>query len=73
MSIDIVDLVQADLAVRKRVGMERYGVPLRTTPGPEDYRDFLWEAYEEALDLTVYLRKLLSSRDAQLAPQLDDA
>jgi hypothetical protein len=59
---DIVDLVQADLSVRKRVGVERYGVPLRTTPTPQDYRDMLVEAYEEALDLVVYLKKTIETR-----------
>jgi hypothetical protein len=50
---EIADLVLADLAERKRVGMERYGVPLQ----PFNGRDALWDAYEEVLDLAIYLRQ----------------
>lgn len=51
----IVDLVMADLAERKRVGIERYGMPLRANNG----RSALVDAYQEALDLCVYLRQVI--------------
>ena len=54
----IVDLVVQDLEERKRVGIERYGMPLRAHNG----RDALVDAYQEALDLTVYLRQTLQER-----------
>lgn len=54
------DLVIADIEARKAVGMERYGVLLY----PNNGRDTLQDAYEEALDLTVYLRGLLEEREA---------
>lgn len=50
---EIADLVLADMAERKRIGMERYGVPLQ----PFNGRNALWDAYEEVLDLAVYLRQ----------------
>lgn len=50
---EIADLVLADMAERKRIGMERYGVPLQ----PFNGRSALWDAYEEVLDLAVYLRQ----------------
>ena len=54
----IVDLVVQDLEERKRIGTERYGMPLRAHNG----RDALVDAYQEALDLTVYLRQALQER-----------
>lgn len=44
--------VIADLMARKRLGIERYGVALQAFNG----RDMGRDAYEEALDLAVYLR-----------------
>jgi len=55
----IQDLVAADVAERKRVGIERYGVPLQAFNG----RDALRDAYEEALDLCQYLKQALYERD----------
>lgn len=56
--VDIVDLVVSDLAERKRVGVERYGMALRAHNG----RDALQDAYEEAMDLCVYLRQAIEER-----------
>jgi len=56
----IFDLVRADLEERDRVGWEQHHRPLLANDG----RDSLREAYEEALDLVVYLRKLWRTRDA---------
>lgn len=49
----IADLVVADMIERKQIGIGRYGVPLR----PHNGRDALQDAYEECLDLCVYLRQ----------------
>ena len=53
-------LVRADLEERERVGVERYGTPLRLFNG----RDALVDAYQEAMDLTVYLRQAIAERDS---------
>lgn len=45
---DVLD----DMAARDATGRERYGVPLTAYNG----RDQLVDAYQEALDLSVYLR-----------------
>ncbi len=47
--------VAADMAARDALGRARYGTPLQTHNG----RDALVDAYEEALDLVVYLRQAL--------------
>lgn len=52
---EVVDLVVADMWARKRLGIKRYGVPLQ----PFNGRSALLDAYEEVLDLAVYLRQLL--------------
>jgi hypothetical protein len=54
----ILDLVIADIQLRDRVGVERYGERLRAHNG----RDTLRDAYEEALDLAFYLRQLIEER-----------
>lgn len=53
-----VDLVQADLTARKAMGVAKYGVPHQADNG----RDHLQDAYEEALDLCVYLRGEIQRR-----------
>jgi hypothetical protein len=55
----VQDLVIADMVDRKRIGVERYGVPLQCGNG----RDMLIDAYQEALDLVMYLRGMLYERD----------
>lgn len=57
----IADLVIADMQERKRLGIERYGTPLQAHNG----RDALVDAYQEALDLTMYLRQAIEERDAE--------
>ena len=52
ISIDAVDL-NDDLEARASVGRESYGTPLRIFNG----RDPLVDAYQEALDLVMYLRQ----------------
>jgi hypothetical protein len=55
----IADLVLADVAERKRLGVERYGVALQAGNG----RDALVDGYQEALDLVMYLRQAIEERD----------
>ena len=52
------DLVIADMKARDLVGLERYKVRLQ----PFNGRDSLRDAYEEALDICVYLRQLIEER-----------
>lgn len=56
--VAIVDLVLDDLVERKRIGIERYGTPLQAHNG----RDALVDAYQEALDLCIYLRQAIEER-----------
>lgn len=55
------DLVMRDMTTRDQVGRQRYGTPLQ----PHNGRDMLRDAYEEALDLAVYLRGAIYERDAK--------
>ena len=56
----IWELVIADMAERDQVGRRRCGTPLQAHNG----RDALVDAYQEALDLVVYLRQAIEERDA---------
>lgn len=49
----VLDLVLHDLKVRAEAGKKKYGECLRTENG----RSALIDAYQEALDLTMYLRQ----------------
>jgi hypothetical protein len=51
----IQDLVIADIEKRKQLGLARYGTLLK----PFNGRDALVDAYEEALDLCMYLKQRL--------------
>ena len=51
-------LVISDMVERDRVGRHRYGTPLQAHNG----RDALIDAYQEALDLVVYLRQAIEER-----------
>lgn len=53
--------VIADMHERDAVGRRRYGVALQ----PFNGRDALQDAYEEALDLAVYLRQCIMERNAK--------
>jgi hypothetical protein len=52
-------LVIADMMARDREGRRKYGTPLQ----PFNGRDALVDAYQEALDLAVYLRQAIAERD----------
>lgn len=51
----IQDLVIQDIEERKQLGIKKYGTLLQSGNG----RDMLLDAYQEALDLVIYLRGLL--------------
>ena len=57
----IQDMVIADIEQRKQIGLARYGTLLQ----PHNGRDMLRDAYEEAIDLAVYLRGCLAERDEE--------
>ena len=50
--------VVEDIGYRARIGMERYGAYLV----PNNGRDALTDAYEEALDLCMYLKQAIIER-----------
>lgn len=54
-------LVQEDMQERNEFGKRKYGTALQ----PDNGRDALKDAYEEALDLTVYLRQAIYERDKE--------
>ena len=57
--IVVIDLVAEDLNARAEMGLKRYGTLLMTHNG----RDALMDAYQEALDLCMYLRQAIAERD----------
>jgi hypothetical protein len=60
-----VDLVKKDLDKRADAGVAAYGKPL-TDSDDHVVLDWLYEAYNEALDLAVYLRKEMAERKRQM-------
>ena len=61
----IWDLVIADMHERDMMGEKKHGTRLQ----PFNGRDVLVDAYQESLDLVVYLRQAIYERDN---PQLTD-
>lgn len=59
----IWELVIEDMRARDAAGRAKYGTPLQAHNG----RDALVDAYQEALDLAVYLRQAIAERDV-MAP-----
>lgn len=55
------DLVEADMRERDQIGAQKYGTRLQ----PHNGRDALVDAYQEALDLVVYLRQAIYERDGR--------
>lgn len=56
---EVMELFLKDLKARYKEGVRRYGVPLQ----PFNERDALQDAYEEAMDLALYLRQAIYERD----------
>ena len=59
---NVGEIVLADIQARIEVGEKKYGTLLQTNNG----RDALWDAYQEALDLVMYLRQAILERDISL-------
>jgi len=57
--LTVIDYVLADMAERAAMGFQKYGTHLQTHNG----RDALWDAYQEALDLAMYLRQAILERN----------
>ena len=58
-----VEAVRADLARRAEVGLAKYGTTV--ADNPLTHEQWLRHAYEEALDLAVYLRRLMGQAPAE--------
>jgi len=56
--VPVWQLVIKDMKERDSFGEQRYGTKLMTNNG----RDALVDAYQEALDLCVYLRQVIEER-----------
>jgi hypothetical protein len=52
-----------DMKARDDHGRQKYGTPLQ----PNNGRDSLWDAYEESLDQTVYLRNAIDEHRARIS------
>lgn len=57
----IWDLVVEDMKMRDESGFKKYGTRLQANNG----RDALVDAYQEALDLCVYIRQAIYERDGR--------
>lgn len=62
----IQNLVLLDIDRRKKIGLERYGTLLQ----PFNHRNSARDAYEEALDLTMYLRQMVEEHE-EIADYID--
>ena len=65
----VVDVVLADIRERAETGKRKYGTYLETNNG----RNPLWDAYQEAIDLVMYLRQALLEQERQPTPLAPDA
>ena len=59
--LDVATLVHVDIEARVEYGVAHYGERLTSHNG----RDALADAYQEALDLVMYLRQVLHERDGK--------
>lgn len=59
---DIAKLVIADMEARRLQGIADYG---KTVDACDPSEDWLIHAYEEAMDLTIYLRAEIERRKAR--------
>lgn len=58
--LEVYPYVLKDIQERVDLGYTRYGCHLETFNG----RDALWDAYQEAIDLVMYLRQSILERDS---------
>jgi len=56
---EIYPLVVDDIKARVEMGRKKYGTTLRADNG----HDPLWDAYQEALDLAMYLRQAIVEKE----------
>lgn len=63
----VTDAIVKDMTDRREHGIKKYGTELMTNNG----RDALVDAYQEALDLVVYLKQELMERDAKTQSATD--
>lgn len=61
---DVTDMVMRDLQDRREKGIQKYGTSLRTENG----RIALIDAYQEALDLCLYLRQAIAEQESRKLP-----
>lgn len=61
VGMDIATLVHIDIEQRVEYGAAHYGERLKAHNG----RDALADAYQEALDLVMYLRQVICERDGK--------
>ena len=59
--INVGGIVIKDMQERIDMGYKKYGTYLQTNNG----RDSLWDAYQEALDLVMYLRQKILETENQ--------
>ena len=64
-ALGIEALVCADIAQRQQKGIAKYGVQVADNPLTQS--QWIQHAYEEALDLSVYLRKIIEMERNQNA------
>lgn len=64
--MDLFEEVKKDLDARNALGRQQYG----RTMGPHDGRNSLRDAYEEALDLAMYLKKAIIEAGGETANQI---
>ena len=57
--LTVIDYVLADMVERAAMGVIKHGMPLQTDNG----RDALWDAYQEAMDLCMYLRQAILEQE----------
>lgn len=62
----IWEMVVEDMVERDQVGRRKYGTPLQAGNG----RNPLVDAYQEALDLCVYLRQAIEESEQQAAAEI---
>ena len=55
--------VCGDIARRQALGLAKYGVTVEGNPLP--LREWLVHAFEEALDLSIYLKRAIEEMDKQ--------
>ena len=65
---NILNAVMKDLIDRSEVGKKKYGTALESNNG----RDALMDAYQEALDLCMYLRQVIEERKKDQAHYVPD-